>query len=100
MDDKTLKDAFSNRTKIESAERICCDNCNIQMIFHLRDSENRDFSLGLPAVLNCIVAAIQTGNLPKLPLSWLADADFVCGTFFADDERNYYSDSNFPRRRE
>ncbi len=93
------KEIFFNRADIKEAERIHCDNCFEQIVFHLRDSQDREFSLGLSTVIECLVFAIQTGNLPKLPLSWLSDADIVCDTFYAEDERNVYSDCNFPRKK-
>ena len=99
MDD-FKKEIFFNRADVKKAERLHCDNCFDQVVFHLRDSSDREFSLGLSNVLECLVFAIQTGSLPKLPLSWLADADAVCETFYAEDERNFYSDYNFPRKRE
>ncbi len=100
MSDFNGKEIFFNRADIKKSERIVCDNCFEQIVFHLKDSNNHDFSLGLSTVLSCIVFAIQTGNLPKLPQSWLADADFAYNTYFSEDEKNCYSDYNFPRRRE
>lgn len=94
------KEVFFNRADLNKAEQTYCDNCFEQVVFYLRDSRNREFSLGLSTVLECLVFAIQKGNLPKLPLSWISDADFVCNTSFAEDERNSYSDYNFPRKRE
>lgn len=100
MNDVNHKEIFFNRAEIKESERIICDNCFEQVIFHLKDQNNHEFSLNLSTALNCIVFAIQTGNLPRLPKSWLADADFVCSTSFADNESNCYSDYNFPRKRE
>ena len=100
MNDEKCKEIFFNRAQVETAEDIQCSNCFEQVIFHLKDTNDRDFSLGLSTVMSCLVFAIQTGNLPKLPQSWLSDVDFVCGTSFADDENNYYSDYNFPRKRD
>lgn len=73
-------------------ERVSCDNCNESVIFHFKDSNQNDYALGLSTVLGCITFAIQCGDLPKLPMNWLADADFICGTGYANDNRNCYSD--------
>lgn len=73
-------------------ERVSCDNCNESVIFHFKDNNQNDYALGLSTVLGCITFAIQCGDLPKLPMSWLADADSICGTEYANDNRNCYSD--------
>lgn len=73
-------------------ERVSCDNCNESVIFHFKDSNQNDYALGLSTILGCITFAIQCGDLPKLPMSWLADADSICGTEYANDNRNCYSD--------
>ena len=73
-------------------ERVSCDNCNESVIFHFKDSNQNDYALGLSTILGCITFAIQCGDLPKLPVSWLADADSICGTEYANDNRNCYSD--------
>lgn len=100
MDNKKCEEIFFNRAQLEEAERMHCDSCFEQVVFHLKDVNGSDFSLGLSTVLNCLVFAIQAGNLPKLPQSWLADADFACNTSFSDDEKACYPDHNFPRKRE
>lgn len=99
MNSKKCKEILLNRAATKEAEKMHCDNCFEQVVFHLRDSNGCDFSLGLSTILECLVFAIQKGNLPKLPQSWLADADFVCNTSFSDNKKNYYSDCNFPRKR-
>ena len=73
-------------------ERVSCDNCNESVIFHFKDSNQNDYALGLSTILGCITFAILCGDLPKLPMSWLADADSICGTEYANDNRNCYSD--------
>lgn len=73
-------------------ERVSCDNCNESVIFHFKDSNQNDYALGLSTILGCITFAIQCGDLPKLPMSWLADADSICGAEYSNDNRNCYSD--------
>lgn len=87
-------DYLVGRTEEETIgyERIGCENCDESVIFHFKDSNQNDYALGLSTVLGCITFAIQCGDLPKLPMSWLADADFICGTEYANDNRNCYSD--------
>lgn len=87
-------DYLVGRTEEETIgyERVCCENCNESVIFHFKDSKQNDYALGLSTVLGCITFAIQCGDLPKLPMSWLADADTICGTEYANDNRNCYSD--------
>lgn len=99
MDRQEHNHYFFNRAEVEEAERICCNKCFEPVIFMMRDKEH-EFSIGLTTVLECLAFAIQNGDLPKLPQSWLTDVDSVCGTHYAFDERNCYFDSNFPRKRE
>lgn len=82
---------MNSKKNIES-ERICCENCSESVIFHFKDNQQNDFAIGLSTILECITFAIQCGDLPKLPMRWLVDADFICGTEFANDHRNCYSD--------
>lgn len=91
--------ARENRAVMSNAEQICCENCCEQVIFHMEDTQHR-FSMGLSTVMECLIFAIQTGNLPKLPMSWLSDVDSVCCTDYALDQRNCYPDQNFPRKSE
>lgn len=72
-------------------EKVHCENCDESVIFHLKRNEE-EITIGLSTILECITFAIQVGDLPKLPMSWLADADAVCGTYFTQDDRNCYSD--------
>lgn len=87
-------DYLVGRTEEETIgyERVGCDNCDESVIFHFKDSQGNDIAMGLSTVLGCITFAIQCGDLPKLPMSWLADADSICGTEYANDNRNCYSD--------
>lgn len=84
---------MNDKNTIES-ERVCCENCDESVIFHFKDGQGNDIAMGLSTILDCITFAIQCGDLPKLPMSWLADADSICGTEFANDNRNCYSDYN------
>ena len=52
MDD-FKKEIFFDRADVKKAERLHCDNCFEQVVFHLRDSSDREFSLGLSHVLEC-----------------------------------------------
>lgn len=93
------KEIFFNRAEAEGAERIHCDKCFEQVVFMLRDKDH-EFSLGLTTVLECLAFAIKNGDLPKLPQSWLSDADTVCETKFSFDEEICYHDYNGARKRE
>ncbi|MCD8110152.1 MAG: hypothetical protein LUE14_08650, partial [Clostridiales bacterium] len=78
------KDVFFNRAEIKSGERMSCENCFEQVVFHLRDKDH-DFSMGLITVLKCIEFAVKTGDLPKLPASWCRDVGSVYGLLFDKD---------------
>ena len=65
------KEIFFNRAEIENAEHICCDNCFEQVVFLLKDKDH-EFSMGLNTILDCLAFAIESGDLPKLPLSWVS----------------------------
>lgn len=69
-----MKDVFFTRAEVEEAERIHCDNCFEQVVFQLRDKDH-EFSMGLSTMLNCIKFAIQNGDLPKLPQSWVSSVE-------------------------
>ena len=66
------KDIFFNRAEIENAESIACENCFEDIVFYLKDSNSHEFSMGLSTVLECLKFAIEHGDLPKLPLSWIS----------------------------
>lgn len=89
----------NRRVSLEEAEEITCDSCCESVIFHLRDNEH-EFTMGLSTVLECLMFAVQQGDLPKLPLSWLSDADDVCGTGYAENPQYFYADERNYRRRE
>ena len=89
---------LNNRVMLDGEEEMVCDNCWETVIFHLKD-KNNEFSMGLSTVMECLIFAIQQGDLPRLPLSWLSDADDVCHTSYSENECNYYHDNNYPRKR-
>ncbi len=94
-----LKEIFFNRADVKKTDRIVCDNCFEHMVFMLRDSKQNEFSVGLITILQCLTYAVSTGDLPKLPLSWLANIDNVYGTAFSFDESISYNDyQNYKKR--
>lgn len=97
MKDSNLKEIFFNRADVESAERVVCDKCFEHIVFMLKDN-NHEFSVGLSTILECLAFAISSGDLPKLPLSWLADVDHVYGTGFSENEDISYYDRRNIRR--
>ena len=92
MNDKHLKKIFFTRSEIVNAEKNICDNCFEHIVFLLHDNKGREFSLGLTTVLECLAFAIDSGNLPKLPVSWLSDVDHVYYTGFSEREGIFYND--------
>ena len=96
MESDKLKEIFFNRAEVEDAERVICDNCFEHAVFFLRDSQGREFSLGLLTVLDCVAFAISQGELPKLPSSWLNDVDHVYGTDLSEREGiSYFHNREF-----
>lgn len=93
MEEKELKEVFFNRAEVENAEQIVCDNCFEEIVFMLRDNYGHEFSLGLTTVLDCLAFAVNGGNLPKLPVSWLSDVDHNYGTGYSENEELFYSDN-------
>lgn len=91
MNTNNHQEMNDRRVGLEKAEEIACDNCCESVIFHLRDKDH-EFTMGLSTVLECLMFAISQGDLPKLPLSWLGEADHVCGTFFSEDTQYTYWD--------
>ena len=69
MDNNKLKEIFFDRAELEDSERIVCENCFEHIVFMLSDSQNREFSVGLGTILECLAFAIDNGDLPKLPVS-------------------------------
>ena len=102
MDTSNHQEMNDRRANLENAEEIACENCCESVIFHLRNNEH-EFTVGLSTILECLMFAISQGDLPKLPLSWLADADDVCGSFFSEDPQYTYWDErsdHISKRRE
>ena len=87
------------RVSLEEAEEMVCNRCDERVIFHLRDKDH-EFTMGLSTVLECLMFAVEQGDLPKLPLSWCTDVDYAYGTGYSDDTRYYYEDSRNERREE
>lgn len=86
MDNSKLKEIFFNRADVENAERIICDNCFEHIVFMLYDKQNREFSIDLNSILECLAFAISNRALPKLPTSWLDDVDHIYNTAFSENE--------------
>ena len=94
-----IKNSEFNRADVKSAERMVCDKCCEHIIFLLEDSKQHKFSLGLKTVLECVAFAIENGDLPKLPTSWLDDVDRVYGTAFLDNKDiSYYDYETYQNR--
>lgn len=93
MEEKKFKEVIFNRAEVEKAEQVVCENCFEHMVFMLKDSHGREFSLGLRTVLECLAFAISEENLPKLPISWLSDVDHNYGTGYSENEDIFYSDN-------
>lgn len=98
--EKRIQDIFENHAEVQNCENIQCDNCEERVLFHLRDSEGHDFAVGLTTVLKCVEFAIQNGDLPKLPFSWISkvhkeyDIPVYEDTIYDDyrDENFHYAD--------
>ena len=100
MNTSNHQEMNDRRVDLEKAEEFACDSCCESVIFHLRDKDH-EFTMGLSTVLECLMFAIAHGDLPKLPLSWLGDADDVCGTFFSEDPQySYWDERGIPSKGE
>ena len=51
------------------AEKIHCDNCSEEYLFHLKDTVH-EFSIGLIDILECLHFAEEQGAVPQLPPEW------------------------------
>ncbi len=91
MNQNEYEEIFFNRAEKIGEEEIHCENCSESVVFLLRD-RNHTFSIGLKTVLECLVFAIQNGDLPKLPLEWLTLVDHAYDTNFHDMEDISYYD--------
>lgn len=91
MNENKLKEIFFNRADVKNAEREVCDNCFEHMVFLLCDSHNQEFSIGLTTILECLIFAIENGDLPKIPQSWLQNINDVYDTDFPlSEDISYY----------
>lgn len=91
MNQNENKEVFFNRAEVKKAEHICCENCFENVIFLLKDKEH-EFSMGLSTVLECLKFAIENGDLPKLPLSWV---NLVYGNNIS--EISYYDEERYKK---
>ena len=96
MDTNNHHEMNERRAVLEEAEEMVCDQCDERVIFHLRDREH-EFTMGLSTVLQCLMFAIEQGDLPKLPLSWCTDVDLAYDTGCSEDERYFYVDDGNDR---
>lgn len=96
MENINHKEIFFNRAEVENSEYICCDKCFEQLVFLLKDKQH-EFSMGLTTVLQCLDFAIRSGNLPKLPESWISDVEATLNYHF-DDGISYYDYEAFEKR--
>ena len=87
------ENVFFNRAKVENAESINCDNCFESLVFALRDSEGRKFTVGLTTMLECLKFAISQGELPKLPYTWGMKVDSRYDTRMAHEPNICYDDT-------
>ncbi|MCD8082968.1 MAG: hypothetical protein LUE86_05475 [Clostridiales bacterium] len=76
---------LNDQAHVQDAEPMLCDACEERVVFHLRDSQNRDFAVGLTTMLACIEFAIRQGELPKLPAGWCASVGRAYGLAFDED---------------
>ena len=51
------------------AEKIHCDNCSEEYLFHLKDTVH-EFSIGLINILECLHFAEEHEAVPHLPPDW------------------------------
>ncbi|MDO4831246.1 MAG: hypothetical protein Q4A46_07200 [Clostridia bacterium] len=92
MKQEKNKNTIINNAYVKNSEKIICDNCSEHILFLLSDSKNNEFSVGLTTMLECVAFAIQKGDLPKLPSSWLKNIDDVYSTSFSFDKDISYDD--------
>ncbi|MBR5087932.1 MAG: hypothetical protein IK093_00740 [Ruminiclostridium sp.] len=85
------------RVSLEEIEEMVCDGCDEKVIFHLRDKDH-EFTMGLSTVIECLMFAVEQGDVPKLPLSWCSDVDYVYGTGYSEETKYYYEDSSNERK--
>ena len=93
----SCKETFENRASLQSVNSEECEKCSEHLVFALEDSTGHNFSMGLSTIIECLMAAIREGDLPKLPLSWIIDADYVCNTSYSADKTVFYMDSKYPK---
>ena len=94
MDTSETKEIFFNRAEVEKAEHINCDNCFDPVVFMLKDKEH-EFSIGLETILKCLFFAVEKGDPPKLPSSWLKQVHQYYRTTLANEEDICYYDYEY-----
>lgn len=82
--DAHTKEIFFNRADVLYGEQIVCDNCFERAVFHMKDSTGYEFSIGLSTIIECLIAAVQNGDLPKLPESWIHNIEAI---YYIPDEK-------------
>ena len=90
MDTSETKEIFFNRAEVEKAEHNCFD----PVVFMLKDKEH-EFSIGLETILKCLFFAVEKGDLPKLPSSWLKQVHQYYRTTLANEEDICYYDYEY-----
>jgi hypothetical protein len=73
---------ISENDEIEPYE---CGHRKEKLMFYFSDDEKEEFILGLSDIFECLVFAIQKGELKKLPFSWLFDTELETGFDFPYD---------------
>ncbi|MDR1703896.1 MAG: hypothetical protein LBS19_04320 [Clostridiales bacterium] len=92
MTQQKHQEVFFNRAAVKDAQRQICEECFEVVVFALRDSGGTLFSVGLTTMLQCLQFAIENGDLPKLPSSWLREVDSRYDIALQDSESIWYDD--------
>jgi len=76
---------------LKSNTQQFCDNCSDNIIFELHSKNNNiPVHIGIKTILECLAVAIEQGELPKLPSTWVQDScslhsmEFPDGTWYND----------------
>jgi len=92
---KKRDNALENLTGVESKERIFCRKRSEQVFFDLRNERNKKITVELTDVLECLVFAIEQGELSQLPRSWCSEIESRFNVKFGKDV--FYHDYNEER---
>lgn len=62
---------FENRATLrpEGHKEVLCPHCDEPLVFGMKDKFH-EFSIGLTAILECVVVAEQEGYIPTFPDEW------------------------------